>query len=126
MQPRPPDLEVRRPWHALPATEALAVVESDDDRGLTADEARSRLERHGPNALPAPELRSLVSVFLGQFKSPLIYLLFVAAGLALVMPFGLEEVVILGAVASLVLWVEELRKLVVRRRDRARTRGASP
>jgi Ca2+-transporting ATPase len=34
-------------------------------------------------------------------------------------PFGLEEVIVLGAIASLVLWVEELRKLVVRRRERS-------
>jgi Ca2+-transporting ATPase len=33
-------------------------------------------------------------------------------------PLGLEGVVELGVVGSLVLWVEELRKLVVRRRDR--------
>ena len=33
-------------------------------------------------------------------------------------PFSLEVVVELGVVGSLVLWVEELRKLVVRRRDR--------
>jgi magnesium-transporting ATPase (P-type) len=33
-------------------------------------------------------------------------------------PFGLDVVVALGAVGSVVLWVEELRKLVVRRRLR--------
>ena len=33
-------------------------------------------------------------------------------------PFGLSEVLAIGAVASLVLWVEEGRKLIVRRRDR--------
>ncbi|MBK9035815.1 MAG: HAD-IC family P-type ATPase [Myxococcales bacterium] len=33
-------------------------------------------------------------------------------------PFGLEVAVALGAVGSLVLWVEELRKLIVRRRQR--------
>jgi hypothetical protein len=31
-------------------------------------------------------------------------------------PIGLEIVLAIGAVASLVLWVEELRKLVARRR----------
>jgi Ca2+-transporting ATPase len=34
-------------------------------------------------------------------------------------PFSLTEVVALGVVGSLVLWVEELRKLVVRRRQRS-------
>jgi len=35
-------------------------------------------------------------------------------------PIDLFEVFAIGAVASLVLWVEELRKLIVRRRDRRR------
>jgi len=39
-------------------------------------------------------------------------------------PISLREVFAIGAVASLVLWVEELRKLVVRRRDRAAREGA--
>ncbi len=39
-------------------------------------------------------------------------------------PFSLPEVLAIGAVASLVLWVEELRKLVVRRRA-GRGRGAA-
>jgi Ca2+-transporting ATPase len=34
-------------------------------------------------------------------------------------PFGLEVVLAIGLVGSLVLWTEELRKLVLRRRDRA-------
>jgi magnesium-transporting ATPase (P-type) len=67
----------------LNVAEAVAAVESDGDGGLSADEARGRLLRFGPNALPKPERRSLLSVFLGQFKSPLIYLLLVAAGIAL-------------------------------------------
>jgi len=39
-------------------------------------------------------------------------------------PFSLKEVVAIGAVASLVLWVEELRKLIVRRRKRRIVTGA--
>jgi Ca2+-transporting ATPase len=39
-------------------------------------------------------------------------------------PFSLQEVVAIGAVASLVLWVEELRKLVVRRLEARRAPGA--
>jgi len=39
-------------------------------------------------------------------------------------PFSLKEVVAIGAVASLVLWVEELRKLIVRRRTRRIVAGA--
>ncbi len=72
----------RRAWHALHAEEALAAIGSDAERGLGSSEAQRRLERFGPNALPEPKRRSLAWVFAAQFKSPLIYLLFVAAGIA--------------------------------------------
>ncbi|MBM4345594.1 MAG: HAD-IC family P-type ATPase [Deltaproteobacteria bacterium] len=70
-------------WHALRAEEALFAIESDAEGGLTADEVARRLTRFGANALPEAKSRSSLSVFLGQFKSPLIYLLFAAAGIAL-------------------------------------------
>ena len=40
-------------------------------------------------------------------------------------PISLEEVVAIGAVASLVLWVEEARKFLVRRRDRHLADGSA-
>jgi Ca2+-transporting ATPase len=40
-------------------------------------------------------------------------------------PFSLQEVIALGAVGSLVLWVEEVRKLVMRRRERRLGLGAA-
>lgn len=71
------------PWHALQAAEAAASVKSDVSLGLAAEEAERRLERFGKNALPEASPRSALSVFAAQFKSPLIYLLLVAAGIAL-------------------------------------------
>ena len=91
------DSEHKR-WHALHAEEAVAAVASDAGGGLSAEEARRRLERFGPNALPEPTRRSLVSVFLGQFKSPLIYLLFVAAGIALALGHVSDAAVIFTVV----------------------------
>jgi len=85
-------------WYALHAEEAVAAVESDADRGLSAEEARRRLERFGPNALAEPKRRSLLSVFLGQLKSPLIYLLFVAAVIALALGHTSDGAVILTVV----------------------------
>lgn len=40
-------------------------------------------------------------------------------------PFSLTEVVFIGAVASLALWVEELRKLIGRRRSRLLAPGVA-
>jgi magnesium-transporting ATPase (P-type) len=81
-------------WHTLDAAEAVAAVDTDATRGLTAEEAARRRELHGPNALPEGERRSLLAVFMGQFKSPLIYLLFAAAGIALALGHSNDAVVI--------------------------------
>jgi hypothetical protein len=40
-------------WHDRPAAAACTELDSTA-AGLTQAEARVRLERHGPNALPAP------------------------------------------------------------------------
>ncbi|WP_270938909.1 cation-transporting P-type ATPase, partial [Falsiroseomonas oryzae] len=40
-------------WHALPAAAALSELGSGA-QGLSAAEAASRLDRHGPNRLPEP------------------------------------------------------------------------
>lgn len=47
--------------------------------GLSAHEAQSRLDIHGPNALPEAKPETWVHVFLRQFQNPLIYILFAAA-----------------------------------------------
>ncbi len=85
-------------WHTLQADDAVAAVESDATSGLSTEEARLRLERFGPNALQEPKRRSLLSVFFSQFKSPLIYLLFVAAGIALALGHMKDAIVIFTVV----------------------------
>lgn len=54
-------------------------------RGLTSVEALTKLAEHGPNVLPEPAPASLVALFLRQFLSPLIYVLLIAAAVALVL-----------------------------------------
>ena len=69
-------------WHALQAAQALAALQVEATTGLTQAEAQRRLAQHGPNALPEPPPRPAWRTFVRQFKSPLIYILFVAAVLA--------------------------------------------
>ena len=65
-------------WHAVEADAALAILDATRT-GLAADEAESRLSRYGPNTLPRKAPPTLLEILLRQFKSPLIYLLGVAA-----------------------------------------------
>ena len=85
--------EVRR-WHALRAEEAIASLDTDARSGLSSQEVERRRARFGPNALREPKRRSTLSVFLGQFKSPLIYLLLFAALVVLVLDHVRDAVVI--------------------------------
>ncbi len=86
------------PWHALESDDAVLAVQSDASAGLESAEVRSRLQRFGPNALPASSRRSLLVVFLGQFKSPLIYLLFGVAAVALALGHPSDAAVIFSVV----------------------------
>ena len=64
-------------------------MQNQDYSGLTSEEAGKRLLSHGPNALPEAKQTGLLRVFLLQFKSPFIYVLFIAA----LVSFGLDHTV---------------------------------
>ena len=86
------------PWHALDAGDAIERLGSDASAGLSSPAVAQRTAEHGPNALPEPPRRSVFLVFLRQFKSPLIYILFVAAALAAGMGHWGDAAVILAVV----------------------------
>lgn len=66
----------------MPAADACAHTASDPALGLSHEEVARRLEQHGANTLPEEARQPLWRVFLRQFASPLIYILFAAALLA--------------------------------------------
>ncbi|QQS04981.1 MAG: cation-translocating P-type ATPase [Fibrobacterota bacterium] len=68
----------------LSAEACVAAFKSDAKQGLSASDARARLERDGPNELDrAPSIPGWKS-FLEQFRSVLVMLLVVAASISLV------------------------------------------
>jgi Ca2+-transporting ATPase len=72
------------PWHALPV-EAVYEKLSTGPKGLTDEECDRRMGQYGPNILPVKEPPGILAIFLHQFKSPLIYILLVAAIVSFVM-----------------------------------------
>ncbi len=85
-------------WHALSPEAAAVRAAADPARGLGAAEVERRRRVHGENALPQAPGRSRWQGFLRQFRSPLIYLLLAAAGLALVLGERADALVILAVV----------------------------
>ena len=94
MSPPPPEPHAPH-WHALSPAQALQRLGVDPDRGLDAATVQERLALHGDNALPEPPPRPLWRTFARQFKSPLIYILFVAAALAVALGHRGDALVIL-------------------------------
>ena len=84
--------------HALPAHEVVLLLETDSHRGLTAEVARDRLDRFGPNALPAPRGAGLLLRILRQFHHPLIYVLLVAGAVTAALREYIDSAVILAVV----------------------------
>ena len=77
---------MRLPRH--PQAEGVEVVLRElasSSRGLAVAEAEERLQKLGRNALPRPRSPALGTVFLRQFKSPLIYVLLAAAVISLLL-----------------------------------------
>ncbi len=68
----------RLPWHSIGLADIEQTIQSGE-RGLTREEAASRLREYGPNRLPEQLPPSIWMILLRQFYSPLIYILVIAA-----------------------------------------------
>jgi Ca2+-transporting ATPase len=65
-------------WHQKSSAETIELLESSEN-GLSDKEAKERLKKYGFNKLPEVQGDGLAVIFFNQFKSPLIYILFLAA-----------------------------------------------
>lgn len=82
MPTRPPAPRVVMiPWHARSVTEVLETLQATD-AGLSARDAAERLGTAGPNAIPAKPAESAWRLLVAQFRSVVVALLVIAAGIA--------------------------------------------
>jgi Ca2+-transporting ATPase len=94
------DLDARADaaWHAGSAADALTALATDARTGLDEARAAQRLAAVGPNALPEPPARPAWRVLAHQFRSPLVYLLAIAAALAVALGHYSDAAVMLVVV----------------------------
>ncbi|HYQ91124.1 MAG TPA: HAD-IC family P-type ATPase, partial [Candidatus Competibacteraceae bacterium] len=85
-------------WHVLDASQAAAQLQVDPRQGLSSTEAERRLTHYGPNRLKEPAPRPVWLKLLDQFKSLLIVILILAAGVAFVVGDLKDTIVILVVV----------------------------
>ena len=86
-------------WHTKTAPEVLGALGSRE-HGLTKKEAIERFQKYGLNKLPEGKVDGLLIIFLRQFKSPLIYTLFAAAGIV----FAMGEVIDASIIFAVLLF----------------------
>ncbi|TAH52095.1 MAG: cation-transporting P-type ATPase [Betaproteobacteria bacterium] len=91
----PPSSDTR--WHALPSEEVQQALRTGA-QGLSADEARRRLERHGPNRLAPPRRRGPLLRLLLQFHNVLLYVMLGAATITALLGHWVDTGVLVAAV----------------------------
>ncbi len=97
--------------HSLSAVEILKVLKTTSS-GLSEEEVRKRLEIYGRNEVEEKK-ESLLSIFLRQFKNPIIYILLLASLISLFVGEKVDFFLIIGIVLvnSLIGFLQEYRAL---------------
>ena len=71
-------------WHVLKVEQVFEKF-SSSELGLSDIEAKKRLDLYGPNKLPEAKVENVLSIFVRQFQSPLIYILLIASIVVFIM-----------------------------------------
>ena len=87
-------------WYPLSLAEAVTSLDTDVDNGLTRSEVLDRQTRFGPNVLTKTAGKSPLSLFLQQFKNPMIYILLAATIVTVILQEYVEAIVILVIVLT--------------------------
>ncbi len=100
----------KQQFYTLSGVRVMELLGTGAD-GLSAAEARERLEQYGPNELTPPKAISPVAVFFRQFKNLLILILIAATGLSFFLGEHLDAYVILVIILACTIlgFIQEYR-----------------
>ncbi|HEY5895591.1 MAG TPA: cation-transporting P-type ATPase [Chthoniobacterales bacterium] len=96
-------------WHGIETAEALQLLESDLERGLSEAEAEARLAKFGPNEITRHGRTPEWKRFLLQFHQPLVYILVIASAIAAGLGEWVDSTVIFVVVLinAIIGWLQE-------------------
>jgi len=98
-------------WHALSSQEVIQQLKTDQEKGLKGEEARNRLNEQGRNVLPTGKRKTILSMFIDQFKDFLILILVAAAIISGLLGETTDATVIIAIlVINAILGVSQERK----------------
>lgn len=79
------------PYHTMDEARVLKELNTDQNKGLSSQEAKARLEKYGPNELDKEEPESIWEKIKEQFEDLLVRLLLLAAIISfIVSQFGIH------------------------------------
>lgn len=81
--------------HSVSFEKAIKIFESNAQSGLLANEAKTRLEQFGKNSIEQKKKIDPIKIFISQFNSFVIYILFAAAIISYLINEPLDSIVIL-------------------------------
>ncbi|MCC5850723.1 MAG: HAD-IC family P-type ATPase [Verrucomicrobia bacterium] len=98
-------------WYGLDRDRVVGLLDLKPECGLTNEEAKFRLEKHGPNELVVKKGRSPLIMFLIQFKNPLLYILLIAGVVKAFLESWIEAGVIWAAAGlnALIAFTQEAK-----------------
>lgn len=82
-------------WYSKSIQEVLDEFKVDPSTGLSESEAKSRLEKYGPNKFKEQKKKSILQMFMAQLKDWLIYVLFAAVIITIFLGEYIDAVIIL-------------------------------
>lgn len=85
-------------WYQKITKSALEELNVSYSKGLSTSEAEERLKTHGSNILASRKKETIFSIFLKQFRSPLIYILIFAATLVILLGQKTDALVIVAII----------------------------
>jgi len=91
------DKTENQPWYSIGSKEIFEILKTSEG-GLLEKEIISRRQRYGPNVIDGKKQKTAWSIFLSQFKSPLIFILVIAAVIALFLKEFSDAIVIIMAI----------------------------
>ena len=93
--------------HCLPVEHLTSELETHLEKGLTQQEARARLQKHGPNELTEKPREGFLKMLLDQFNNFLVIILIIAAVVSLLLGEIIDAsaimiIVVLNAVVGVI------------------------
>lgn len=81
-----------------PISEVLYSLNVDEFKGLSDEEAKSRLEKHGPNSFEEKKPKTKLQMFISQLRDPMIYILFAAVAISSFLREFSDSIIILAVI----------------------------